>query len=195
LRACRSFLSKPRFPRLNGAFLLANIALALIRGYQSYLSPRKGFSCAYRVHTGGHSCSAFGHRAISRRGLVTGLVLLHRRLARCSWSHHQHQLRRSAYQSNFIDGAGDCGGCDAAACELPSFHAIGSDVGGCGCDVGAEVAAMCLPDACGESACGGTGWSREDERRARMARRRKGGEDQRQGAGRCEPEDASTDSE
>ena len=152
--------------------MFKNVALALIRGYQRYLSPRKGFSCAYRVHAGGHSCSAFGHRAISRRGLLLGLVLLRRRLARCSWEHHQHQLRWNAYRSGFVDGA-DCSGCDVGACDMPSFHGLGSDIGGCGCDIGAELAGACLPGDCGEGPCdGGTGWSREEARRKRMAERR-----------------------
>jgi putative component of membrane protein insertase Oxa1/YidC/SpoIIIJ protein YidD len=44
-------------------------ALAAIRGYQRFLSPLKGFSCALRVFTGDESCSAYGDRVIenSRR--------------------------------------------------------------------------------------------------------------------------------
>jgi putative component of membrane protein insertase Oxa1/YidC/SpoIIIJ protein YidD len=36
------------------------LALAAIRGYQRWISPRKGFRCALRTATGGDSCSAYG---------------------------------------------------------------------------------------------------------------------------------------
>lgn len=65
----------------------ARLALWAIRCYQRHLSPRKGFSCAYRVHRGGASCSAHGYRMIQRHGLALGLALLRRRLRRCGEAH------------------------------------------------------------------------------------------------------------
>ena len=59
-------------------------AVTLIRGYQRYLSPLKGFSCAYRVKHGRASCSEHGKRAIARYGLTRGLMLLWRRLHACT---------------------------------------------------------------------------------------------------------------
>ena len=43
-----------------------------IGAYQRYLSPYKGFCCAYRAHTGRASCSALGARVIRRHGLLAG---------------------------------------------------------------------------------------------------------------------------
>jgi len=43
---------------------MRKLVLAAITGYQTYLSPYKGFCCAYRVHTGRKSCSALGFRAV-----------------------------------------------------------------------------------------------------------------------------------
>ncbi|ATD62555.1 MAG: membrane protein insertion efficiency factor YidD [Janthinobacterium svalbardensis] len=60
-----------------------HLALWAIRAYQRYVSPRKGFSCVYRVLTGGTSCSNYGYRVIARHGLRPGLVLLQRRLCAC----------------------------------------------------------------------------------------------------------------
>jgi putative component of membrane protein insertase Oxa1/YidC/SpoIIIJ protein YidD len=34
--------------------------LVAIRFYQRHVSPRKGYRCAYRVHTGRCGCSALG---------------------------------------------------------------------------------------------------------------------------------------
>ena len=45
------------------------LALAAITLYQRFVSPRKGFSCAYRFHTGGPSCSVLGFRAVRRYGV------------------------------------------------------------------------------------------------------------------------------
>lgn len=67
--------------------------LAAITAYQRYLSPLKGYSCAFRVHTGRDSCSAYGKRAIARHGLVAGLLLLNRRMEDCGALHHQHHAR------------------------------------------------------------------------------------------------------
>jgi uncharacterized protein len=125
--------------------LLKPLALVLIRGYQKFISPYKGFSCALRVRTGGHSCSRYGYEAIERHGFLLGMKLLYRRLAKCSWHAHQHACQhprpavaykpRSAFppgtimrngrlvnQGGFIDGAdcSGCDGCDAPSCDVPS---------------------------------------------------------------------------
>lgn len=101
-----------------------HLALWAIRAYQRYVSPRKGFSCAYRVLTGRDSCSAYGYKVIAHHGLRPGLVLLQRRLRTCGERHRQHlalhpQARRSARrqaQAGYCDcnvPLADCG-CDCA---------------------------------------------------------------------------------
>lgn len=70
---------------------MRGLALAAIGVYQRYVSPYKGFCCAYRVHRGGASCSALGARVIRRHGLAAGGVLLRQRLRRCGEVHrHFH---------------------------------------------------------------------------------------------------------
>jgi putative component of membrane protein insertase Oxa1/YidC/SpoIIIJ protein YidD len=49
------------------------LADRLIRGYQRRLSPRKGWSCAYRVAHGGTSCSEAVRQAVARRGVLRGI--------------------------------------------------------------------------------------------------------------------------
>jgi putative component of membrane protein insertase Oxa1/YidC/SpoIIIJ protein YidD len=97
-------------------------AVAMIRFYQRQLSPRKGFSCAYRVHTGGTSCSGYGARVIERHGVVLGSALLRRRLQACSEQHRLHAPRHPVpgllrSQRGELDcdlrHAADCA-CDAA---------------------------------------------------------------------------------
>ncbi|HEU4777252.1 MAG TPA: membrane protein insertion efficiency factor YidD [Telluria sp.] len=116
------------------------LALAAIRFYQKSISPRKGFCCAYAVHTGSASCSTLGYRAISRYGVWRGLAVLDARLEKCGRSHRQHRPAGPlARQAGFLD----CGGCDAPGCDLPGSCHVGDGLdvlsacncGGCGdCD-------------------------------------------------------------
>lgn len=96
------------------------IALMLIRLYQRFLSPLKGYSCAYRVHTGKESCSVYGYQVIVRYGVMTGYQLIRRRMDKCT---HIFELNRpyqgtasiSRFQSGYCDGGCD-GDCDAKDC-------------------------------------------------------------------------------
>ena len=105
---------------------MRRVALALITAYQRYLSPYKGFSCAYRIHAGRASCSTLGYRVIRRYGVLKGLSLLRQRTGKCGVAHRRHQhtsVRRLSLQQGVCDLACDlpCHG----ACDLPcdgGFH-------------------------------------------------------------------------
>lgn len=90
----------------------ARLALLLITAYRRYISPFKGFSCAYRCHTGRASCSALGFRAVRRFGLGGGLAILRWRLNECHAVHQARPPLRSpgGRESGFID-----------SCDLPSL--------------------------------------------------------------------------
>jgi len=101
---------------MRAARLPAGLALYAIRGYQRYLSPYKGFSCALRVATGGAGCSTYGHAVIARYGLRRGLGLLRRRLDLCS---HVHQRsKRPPAPPHPLLGRQQ-GFCDLPDCDLP----------------------------------------------------------------------------
>jgi putative component of membrane protein insertase Oxa1/YidC/SpoIIIJ protein YidD len=115
-------------------------ALRGIRFYQRYLSPLKGFSCAYRIHTGKESCSAYGYRMIERFGLQKGWGLLRRRMQACAQvacdcrtSRTAAMTRRRALQAGYCDVPS----CDAPSCDLPSCDLPSCDIG--------------LPDWCGDA--------------------------------------------
>ena len=102
------------------------LLLAAIRGYKRHVSPRKGFSCACRVHEGGASCSTLGLRAISRYGAWRGLGVLRLRLAHCHLVAEEHRVRRfkrPLAQAGFIDCDLPCdGSCiDASSCDACSL--------------------------------------------------------------------------
>ena len=100
---------------------LSALALALIRAYQRWISPHKGFSCAHRVRLGGPSCSQVGARLIRLHGLRQGLPLLRERLRRCGDVHREAAPR---YRPVGVRGDCDCGGvdldCFADCCECGS---------------------------------------------------------------------------
>jgi len=122
----KSAFSRPR------PSLVAQLALCSINLYQRYLSPAKGFSCAYRVLTGRDSCSAYGYRVIARHGLLNGWSLLRRRLHACGEQHRQHLARTGRPRrltARHRAQAGDCA-CDLP-CDLPSGKCLSN-----ACDAG-----------------------------------------------------------
>jgi putative component of membrane protein insertase Oxa1/YidC/SpoIIIJ protein YidD len=75
------------------------LAISAISLYQRFISPHKGFSCAYRVLYGGESCSQFFKRSIATEGLLVAIVNRRDRFAACHEAnqilHHQilhHQI-------------------------------------------------------------------------------------------------------
>ncbi len=127
----------------------------LISAYQRYISPRKGFRCAYRAAHGRHSCSEFGKRAASRCGLLSFLPLLCRRFSRCARAAAHLKRRKSKppvlecgpkRERKATDSALDCvGDCGTEACL---------DVDACSLIVdGASYAASATPEACPVDCC------------------------------------------
>jgi uncharacterized protein YndB with AHSA1/START domain len=121
----------------------------LIEAYQRFVSPYKGFSCAYRVHTGCASCSRLGLRAVRRYGIWRGVGVLQARFERCGEAYRLRlaQGRSMRLQRGEVDCGGDCGDFDCF------------DVGDCACD------ALDIGDCC-------------NRRREGSSRRRKKGGDE-----------------
>lgn len=95
-------------------------ALTLIRAYQRYVSPRKGFCCSYRAHTGGPSCSALGHRAIRMKGVMGGIAILKERLFLCGVVHRRFGKKQSRPPK------AQRGDCDFGCVDLPCDGDCGS---------------------------------------------------------------------
>ena len=62
---------------------LGQLMVALIRGYQRFLSPYKGYACAHRVKFGGASCSEYGRQVFAAEGWQAGLAKLRARFRAC----------------------------------------------------------------------------------------------------------------
>ena len=103
---------------------MRSLVLAAIRAYQRYVSPYKGFCCAYHVHTAHASCSTLGYRAVRRYGALSGLAILRKRLNRCGVA--QRRCAPTRYQP-FPYQRGDCD----LPCDLPWDWADACNCGGC----------------------------------------------------------------
>ena len=126
---------------------MSPLACWLIGLYQKYLSPRKGFRCAYRVrHRRRASCSQFARRAIERLGVLPGVRLLRRRFHKCHRAaevldyetprRKEEEARRRESSWSPADCTPDSGsGCDvsglADGCDLLGSAAGACDVGAC----------------------------------------------------------------
>ena len=134
---------------------MKSIALLAIVAYQRYVSPHKGFCCAYRVYTGNQSCSVLGYRAIRMYGVWPGLAILRRRFDRCAGAFTRRAESLSARQGQ--RGFCDIGcPCDVPACDLPC------DIPSINCAHGASDALSCCSySPCDCSGCGDWGRSRK----------------------------------
>lgn len=127
--------------------VLRAVALGAIRLYQRWVSPHKGFVCAYRVHTGRCGCSQLGYRAIRRFGVGKGWRVLRQRTALCGVAHRRHTAQRPR------PPARERGDCD---CDLP-----------CDLDLTPSTCKLDPSDVCSCCDAGGCDWpSRKDKRQA-----------------------------
>ncbi len=95
-----------------------NPAVMAINGYQRYISPHKGFCCAYRVATGEVSCSEYVKQAIIRNGLFRSLSEIRRRFRDCKESARYLNEAKAAEEDKKKKKKGDDSSSDAACFAL-----------------------------------------------------------------------------
>lgn len=124
--------------------MLTRTAAAFILGYQRYLSPYKGFCCAYRHQTGRASCSEYARRVVLRGGLAMLVKGLPRQFARCRAAYAAYLAARPARErgrSKKEDKKGkrdwrdyvDCNPCDCISLSPKRCGAGDCDVLPCDC--------------------------------------------------------------
>ena len=67
--------------------LVKTFLLIAIKAYKKYLSPRKGFNCAYRILHQGQSCSSYFHSCITEQSLSMACLSFQQRLQDCQQAH------------------------------------------------------------------------------------------------------------
>jgi putative component of membrane protein insertase Oxa1/YidC/SpoIIIJ protein YidD len=78
---------------INGA--TRGLAVTVIRGYQKFISPHKGFSCAHRVLYGCDSCSQYFKRVIAEEGILTAIANAKGRFQECREANEILKSRRA----------------------------------------------------------------------------------------------------
>ncbi|AJQ96233.1 membrane protein insertion efficiency factor YidD [Gynuella sunshinyii] len=106
------------------------LAIALINGYQKYLSPYKGFKCAHAVLYQDMSCSQAIKQIIATEGLLGGYRNIRRRFSDCRKAYEQlsdksqkRERRKKGHRCNYCDPGIAC---DVADC-LPGKGCHPSD--------------------------------------------------------------------
>ncbi|MBX3726799.1 MAG: membrane protein insertion efficiency factor YidD [Xanthomonadales bacterium] len=110
----------------------ALIVLGAIALYQRHLSPRKGFSCAMRVHAGGPSCSAAVASLVRTHGVFGALPLVVERFRACAAAASAHAQQATGTASRPV-AAGDEHPADTDATQdgrdaSPGLKAVGTGV-------------------------------------------------------------------
>jgi putative component of membrane protein insertase Oxa1/YidC/SpoIIIJ protein YidD len=126
---------------------LNRVLVALIRGYQRYISPYKGYSCAHRAKYGGDSCSEYARKVIADADWRTGVGKMRTRFLAC------RAASRSLKAIQLHDGVRDedIDGPLSAGLALPpkeepapgTGERFGPEIAECCCQGGAEL--CCMP--------------------------------------------------
>ena len=75
------------------------VAVTAIAGYQRFISPHKGFSCAHRVLYGCESCSQYFKRVIAEEGILRAITNAKGRFQECREANEILKERRAKCQS------------------------------------------------------------------------------------------------
>jgi putative component of membrane protein insertase Oxa1/YidC/SpoIIIJ protein YidD len=76
--------------------LTARVAAAMIRAYQRWISPYKGFRCAHRKLYGGRSCSEFALHEILDRGVRDAMPGIRNQFRECGAASRILRRRKQA---------------------------------------------------------------------------------------------------
>ncbi len=96
--------------------MLNAIAIKIIRFYQRYLSPRKGYVCAHHALHNGGSCSFWAISVIESQGVLAMISQFGGRIAECSeaskrLSARKEENKKENQPCELLYGAAEVGCC------------------------------------------------------------------------------------
>ena len=107
------------------------LIIFLIKIYQKFISPLKGYSCAYRAIHGSSSCSLWALHSIDKHNLsILSLKLISRRLEKCRHTYlvsiagndtHDNEEEPDNKNNKTED---NCLWCTPDACFIPFFSKL-----------------------------------------------------------------------
>jgi putative component of membrane protein insertase Oxa1/YidC/SpoIIIJ protein YidD len=122
--------------------IIRAIAVNSINGYQRYISPYKGYSCAHRLLWGGASCSEYVKQIVAKEDLITAIKKSRQRFRDCTKANrilrsqttppddmenqppnpeNPDQIRDNSYNRNDRCSSSSQADCACMACELISL--------------------------------------------------------------------------
>jgi putative component of membrane protein insertase Oxa1/YidC/SpoIIIJ protein YidD len=105
--------------------ILTNAAVNTINWYQSDISSKKGFCCAYRIKHGGLSCSAVIMNAFTTRGFTYGAYSVFTQACKCHSSALSLSEQKNQPSSEDNENAKSCAKSAALegawCCFMPLF--------------------------------------------------------------------------
>lgn len=116
-------------------------SLKLIAFYQKFISPKKGFRCAYGVLNNTHGCSGFVKKIINEKGLLAGRYEIRAQFENCRLAAIKLK-KKNGCKKRKRDCKENYRGCKNSSCEALDCGFSSCDVTDCGsldcgsCDVG-----------------------------------------------------------
>jgi putative component of membrane protein insertase Oxa1/YidC/SpoIIIJ protein YidD len=126
--------------------LASSLGVTLIEAYQRWLSPHKGFCCAYGALHGSGTCSSIGKRIMREQGALKFLRLMPTQFAACkaaasilaAETAEQRAARRKARLAQYPALNDACNlaacACDVTECGSALDCAPGADCAACSLD-------------------------------------------------------------
>jgi len=87
--------------------MLDKLAISGINGYQRYISPYKGYKCAYSYYTKGCSCSEYAKQSIENYGIIKSIPLINLRLKECRVVYFEN---KEARKNSEVDACNEIAG-------------------------------------------------------------------------------------
>ena len=74
--------------------MINKLAIIGISYYQQYISPHKGYCCAYKHYTGKSSCSEFTKESIKKYGIIKTFPLFKEQIKRCQAVYFSEKIKK-----------------------------------------------------------------------------------------------------
>jgi len=100
--------------------MLTKSLIYLINLYQKYLSPHKGYCCAYKVYHNDISCSEFTKNSIKNLGLFQATSSIKQRFQDCKISEKNMKKEKECCENKNFQKFDNGVGCISNACNVGS---------------------------------------------------------------------------
>jgi len=98
--------------------MLNNALIQMIIFYQKYISPHKGYCCAYRAYSGNASCSEYAKIAIKKNGFIKAIPSIKKQFLKCKIAFEKIEKKKK--EKDMKENAADVcfiNGCVSASLE------------------------------------------------------------------------------